>query len=242
MSYIPPNFTSEIPNLFSGLMLEYVNADTITVHSGNLEINATNYILTSNTQITLSGNLRSGETETANTFYYLYAIGGVETYPTFKFSATAPTINRNGISVSSFANIDPTEAWFHPTEGFTWRYIGQVYNNSSSDIITFYKSSPWYWESAWTALGSLGGTQSIPHSFGKIPSKIDLLCSTTSDGALVYVPPRLYNNVVYDGSSTGIEIRGNISNISIPLTIGTANIFYTTSWRTTGYIKVIIKG
>lgn len=232
---------SSSPNLLCGLWQKYVDANTIQIQPGEIEIAGVNCYLNRALNLTLSGNLRTGETESASTYHYLYAIKDTTGRGlTFKFSKTAPTLDRYGNTVASFTDCYFKVSWYHPIEGRTWRYIGQVYNDSSSNIFTFAKCYPGYWESNWTSIPGLG-TQTLNHGFGKIPvtATVDVIFSTSSSG-----DSNLCKGLEYwstNSENFGTRLMNAMSTNTIIANFGEQGAFYMSGWQTSGYYKIVIR-
>lgn len=129
------------PNVIT-TALTYVDANTVQMQPGEIEINGAIMKVTKATNVTLSGNLKSGLTEAASTRYYMYAVRPANgTTPTYVFDTQAPLMDRYGNLAASFDTIDIARAWFHPTLGFMYRYIGYVDNDASSNIKSFNKKA-----------------------------------------------------------------------------------------------------
>lgn len=179
----------------TGMWLKSSGTNNCSVKAGSVVINNVIYSLSTEASLTLSGYLRDGESELANTLYYLYAVGGAGTVPTFKFSSVQPTKNKYGSTVSFSEECEKSEL-YHPIEGLTWRYIGEVYNNSSSNIVAFDKMYPGYWESQWVSNPYLYikdenpgnwyiqtiSTKTFNFGMGVLPTKWKGLYSATNSG------------------------------------------------------------
>ena len=215
-----------------------VDADTIEVQSGDVEINGIVHNVATAKEVTLSGNLRTTESETASTYYYLYAIKSDARVPTYKFSTSKPTLNRFGQTVD-FDETVGENPLYHPIEGTTWRYIGQVYNDASSNILSFSKCKPGYWESTWNAIPA-GTYNVIPHGLSTIPITCDYMCSSSSIGS----DPQISSELFYYGNYYGVSV-----NRKLPSTTSSINTYFSAEgiwydggvWQTTGYYKLTVK-
>lgn len=235
---VKTSLISSDPGKLSGMWQKSIDGNTIEIQPGCLEIASVICHQTTALQITLSGNLRTGETETADTIYYLYAVKGANNSLTYKFSSTAPLLDRYGNTIGSFENCDPTQDWYHPTEGNTWRYIGQVYNLPSGDILGFSKCSVSRWEGAWTAIPSSRSSNLIglSHGFGK--ASFDY----TFRFKKALADTQIYNTYTYsDNISVGACPLGAVNNKGLSALFGVSGVFYdNTAWVNTGYYKLII--
>lgn len=238
---VKSHLISSAPGLLCGMWQKYVDANTIQIQPGEIEIAGVNCYVTKQTNLTLSGNLRSGETEGSSKYYYLYAVKDNNRNVSFKFSSIAPTMDRFGNSVASFNDCDMKQDWYHPGEGNTWRYIGQIYNDASSNILPFDKCKPGYWESSWTSIpGTV--TQTLPHAFGKIPfNTIDLFASTAVTGTNPHKIPSYFVSTSSQGIGAMITYNTALSTTTLTVNFGAGGIFNNGSWQTTGYYKLIIK-
>lgn len=230
------------PNLLT-VSTKYIDANTVQVQPGEVEINGAICQVTQPISVTLSGNLEAGLTEAANTYYYMYAVRGTGRSCSFMFSTTAPLMDRYGNTIASFDLVDQRKAAFHPTKGLNYRFIGQVYNDASSNILTFDKMYPGYWEGSWTAIPGTND-QLLKHGSGKIPipSFVKLLVnsSASSTGAKTAAP-----YFTSGGNGYGVMFDNSLTvtttNIALAIYFGLAGIFQSSSWQTTGYYKLIIK-
>lgn len=224
-------------DLLVGMWFKSVDNDTVQIQPGAIEIGGTVYTQTSVANITLSGNLRAGESEGSSKYYYLYAIAGSPL--TYKFSESAPGKDRFNNNVTFDRLVDFATGLFHSTEGLTWRYIGQVYNNGSSNILAFDKCKPGYWESSWTAISGAGGFVEYSHALGVLPSKhIYLAKLNLADTS--YVFPRPF----YFDASVGYGIAYDtyyLTTTSMYIFLATNGYFYNSAWRNTGYYKLIVQ-
>lgn len=237
--FVKTHLISSSPNLLTGLWSKYVDVNTIQVNPGEIEIAGVNCYLSKATNITFSSNLRSGETESATTYYYLYAIKEGGRNLSFKFSSVAPLMDRYGNTVSSFDDCDFKTSWYHPNEGLTWRYVGIVYNNASSNLVSFDKCYPGYWESVWTSFAQTDTLLNVKCGRIKTLNDLILIGSASSSGTnKAPIPSR-----IIDGSSVyGITQNGaSTTNIAVPVTFGSTGVFNDGSWKTSGYYKVIVK-
>lgn len=97
---------------------EYVDSNTILIKKGSrIGIYNKTIEIFADTQITLSGNLEIGESETPNTGYYIY----LDINGNFYFSTKVP---RNKFNV-----------YYHPSK--YWRCVGFLNNDGSSNIRIF---------------------------------------------------------------------------------------------------------
>ena len=125
------------PNIIT-TAVKYVDANTVEVQPGEVEINGAVCKLSKPKQITLSGNLEAGITEVSGTRFYLYAIrGATGQTPSFVFSTVPPLMDRYGNAVASFVNCDLRKAWFHPNLGPMYRCVGYIDNDTASNISPF---------------------------------------------------------------------------------------------------------
>ena len=228
----------QTPGLIQGMWQKSIDNDTIEINPGSLEIAGVICNQTSKKQITLSGNLRNGETELANTYYYLYAIQGLGRTLSYKFSSIAPLMDRFSNIISSFDDCDSNQSWHHPNEGIAWRYIGQVYNNASSNIVPFDKCYPGYWESSWLTLPGNTNFFNLNHSFGKNKYKnINILAKNNVSEQIVRNVPKVFSDVndVFYGYLilNNTTITSNIKFYERVFTDGT--------WKTAGIYKVIME-
>lgn len=224
---------SSNPNLLT-TWIKSTDSNTIQVQPGEIEINGVICQVSSPVTITLSGNLKSGLTEAASTYYYLYAIKGTGRGVSYVFDTQQPLMDRYGNLLSSFDDCDMTKAWFHPTLGLNYRYIGQVYNDASLNIIQFSKMKPGYWESPWN---SFSGAFSVAHALGKIPKNINTLFSSSSTGSPTFKARTYYYATNTYGSCPG----DSISNTSVPFLVGAGGgIFNGSTWSTSGYYKCVL--
>jgi microcystin-dependent protein len=220
----------------TGMWLKSTGGNNCTVKPGSVAINNVIYSLSTEQSLTLSGYLRGGEAESPSKIYYLYAIGASGSVPTFQFSATKPTWNKYGTTVSFEEECNRSEL-YHPAEGLTWRYIGEVYNNSSSNIVAFDKMYPGYWESNWSLnpfwhiqLGTSLTNYNWTFDYSKV------LGSQINHG-LGIVP--IYSNIVWSRTNTTPHDRIiNLGNICMSYTLTTEYItteFQSYSVSTTAY-------
>lgn len=236
---------SSSPNLIT-TWIKSIDNDTIQIQPGEIEISGAICNISIPTSITLSGNLMTGLTETTSTYYYLYAIRGSGRDLTYVFDTVAPTMDRYGNIVSSFQDCDFSKGWFHPTYGINYRFIGQVYNNASSNILAFDKMKPGYWESGWTSLPTTESWVSLSHAFGKPPTGKDIKLigssTTSSSGARTITSIYYTYTTVNNGFGVFLDCNPNAISTSNLLYVwfGGAGIFLSTSWQTTGYYKLII--
>lgn len=233
------HLVSQNPDLLRGLWQKSVDANTIEVQPGRVDIFGTICSLTKAKQVTLSGNLRSGESEASSTYYYLYAIKEAGRTCSFKFSSVAPTMDVFGNVVSSFEDCDMSQAWYHPNE-VGWRYVGQVYNDSSGNILGFDKCKPGYWESQWRAFDASSGSDndlfSIPFLGHTMDAKLLASKDSPSTGNYTF-EPYYFDGTIYRGARTRIE---GSSTVDVVIVGGGKNFFDGTSWQTTGYYKLIL--
>lgn len=223
------------PDMLRGMSLAYNNNSSVTINPGCIEIDGSIYYLSSSTTASLVDDMRSGESESASTYYYLYAIAGSSL--TFGFSATAPTEDRFGNSVSGIDDTDTSQGWYHPTEGSDWRWIGQVYNKSNSNISHFTKCTPSVWIGWWVSIGT--STTSLSHGMSALPKNLSAFFSSNSNGS----SPVHRLDWCWSGSDQyGCRLghNGVITSTSIPVLMGNNGIFHNGSWRTSGYIQLVL--
>lgn len=246
----------------TGMWLKSTGGNNCTVKAGSVVINNVVFNLTTDGAITLTGNMRDGELELASTVYYLYAVGVSGTVPTFKFSTSQPTKNKYGTTVS-FAEECGRSELYHPTEGLTWRYIGEVYNNSSSNILAFDKMYPGYWESGWItnpytyytygAYHYLNlSTATLNHGLAVLPNKTNFLyAKTNSSPTTIYPWQAMVAFESYYDTTTVYDCWGDICHTinSQTITIVTSrkggyttssyaqNPYYSTLLLSTSYVR-----
>lgn len=240
------------PGLLNGLWQKSIDNNTVEIQPGCVEIGGIIYYQQTPAQITLSGNLRTGETEQPSTYYYLYTIMSNSGTLFYGFSSVQPTMNQFGTTGIDFESADPNTPLYHPLEGLSWRYIGQVYNDASSNIVPFDKVKPGYWESSWTPLQPFGIpipgvlAQFLNHGLAKIPNTMHMLCSQASDGSNPAIPPSFYwDKNCYIGFHPrnhphDLQDGGVLSKTLMPVAYGAKGIYYDTAWRTSGYYKLIL--
>jgi len=236
---VKTHLVCQTPGLLQGMWQKSIDANTVEIQPGSIEIKGIVHNQGSKKQITLSGNLRTGETEAANTYYYLYAVSSIGRTISYKFSSIAPTMDRFGNLVSSFEECDPNQSWHHRNEGITWRWIGQVYNNSFSDILGFDKCSTKYWEGKWTSINWTSNSRNtISHGYGKIPINREIAYSETGTGA-----PINTNHSYHEGFGINLTNPTPFTNSVFYIGTGVTNYWANSAgvWVTTGYYKAIIK-
>ena len=238
------------PNLCT-LWSKSVDNDTIEVQPGEVEINGAILRNSKPKQVTLSGNLEAGIAEAANTVFYLYAVRTIgNAQPSFMFSTVAPLMDRYGNMVASFEDYDADKAWFHPTLGPNYRWVGQVLNKSDSNILAFDKCKPGLWESPWNAMPTYGVWGNIGHGFGRKPVNLDVMfkrysgdTSFTGFMGVYYNGTTSYGAFLGNNSSTGAPARTDRS-VSVYLMPNGAFIDNNTpyNWVTSGgFYKLTIK-
>ncbi|MHB8068783.1 MAG: hypothetical protein ACYDIC_12900 [Desulfobaccales bacterium] len=238
MAVVVPAYST--PGLLSGLWQKSINSSTIEIQPGDIEIGGIIYYQGTPAQITLSGNLRAGETVQANTYYYLYAVMTNSGTLSYEFSSVQPTMNQFGTTGIDFESADPNTPLYHPIEGLSWRYIGQVYTDASSNILPFDKVKPGYWESSWTPIPGVQ-THILGHGLAKFPKTVHMVCSQSANGSNPAIPPSLY--WVGSGDFVGFQQYGGVlTQTSIPIYFGTYGIYWgvDNGWHTSGYYKLIL--
>lgn len=103
--------------------IEYISSTKILLKTKALSINAVTHSLFTERgyEIDMSTHMESGVSETAGTYYYIYASDNLQFY----FSNKRPRRNDKRLGA------------YHPYK--YWRYIGQVYNDLDSNISNFVK-------------------------------------------------------------------------------------------------------
>ncbi|MEW5774499.1 MAG: hypothetical protein AB1916_13340 [Thermodesulfobacteriota bacterium] len=225
------------PDFMAGLWQKWVDGNTIQVYPGSLSVSGAMLSLMSAANCTLSGNLRTGESEAANRYYYLYVVN-VNCSPIFKFSELAPARdvwgNVSGIEDGAGVGV----GLYHPVEN-GWRYIGQVYNDASGSIMPFAKCYPGYWESEWTFFNTTGGVY-ISHALGALPKKSMMLFkSSLGDSSFVMTPYGSPGLSPTFGSSPR-QWGGQASNTQIGWQFMDYVFDWGGTWRTSGYYKLIL--
>ena len=231
---VKTHLISNNPGLLKGMWQKSIDADTIEVQPGQIEIGATVCHQTKPVQVSLSGSLRTGEIEQNDTLYFLYAVRGSGRSLSYKFSSTAPLMDRYGNQVASFEDCDVDQDWYHPIEGHTWRYIGQVNNLASGDIAAFDKCKPGYFESPWVYATAMH-TVTIPIAVMSKKYKETILGS--SDLIKIHTVPA--QDKLNNGEARGYHIYERKLN-EIDVSFQTYMFNNGVSWRTTGYVKVTL--
>ena len=187
-------------------------------------------------QVSLSGNLRTGETELNDTLYFLYAVRGFGMSLSYKFSDQPPLMDRYGNQVASFDDCDVDQDWYHPIEGHTWRYIGQIFNDSESNIVPFDKCKSGYWESNMRPISINYNTEL--HAFGKA------LYNKSFKFSAIENPTTYLQHVTYFNAASGYGSQiYNSSGTNLVIWGGPSGIFYDSLipiWYTTGFMKFIL--
>jgi len=223
---------------------KYIDANTVQVQPGEIEINGAIMKVTKAKNVTLSGNLRAGLTEAANTIYYMYAVRPESgNAPTFMFDTQAPLMDRYGNLVASFDDCTAARAWFHPTLGTGVRWIGQVRNDASSNILPYDKCMPGLWESA-PAVIPAAGDFNVAHGFGRTKFNPRIVASEAISGAL-YECTGLY---YYETESYGvllstIAVSGYAPKLANSLSMRVSPYMYRNvagTWVKSGYYKLIL--
>lgn len=232
------------PNLCT-LSLKYVDANTVQVQPGEVEINGAVMRVSRPTDVTLSGNLRSGLTEAANTVYYMYAVRGPQgSVPTLMFDTQPPLMDRYGNIAASFEDCNSEKAWMHPMLGNMYRWVGQVLNDASSNILAFTKCAPGLWEGAWAPTPASGAAYAVPHAFGKSSFKPRVaMKSALSDAADNECPTYFSVSDVSYGAHIGSygTVGAPAKTTSAMSLLFATNMFFRDgAWRTSGYYKLIL--
>lgn len=219
------------PGLLNGMRLKSIDGDTVEVGAGEIEINGSICTNKKPISVTLSGNLRASETESADTYYYLYAVKGTGQSITFSFSAVKPMIDRYGNAVE-FEGDD----LYHPEEGRTWRYVGQVWNNSNGDILQFEKCYPGYWEGTYEAF-TANSLMTFSHGLGRLALRPRLLFKTSIEDDSTYIMSDFFSTT----ESRGVFWRDEVTETAISAFFGDEPFGTAAGFQTTGYCKLIVK-
>lgn len=228
------------PNL-NTLWHKYVDANTVEVQPGEIEINGAIMKVSKAKQVTLSANLKSGLTEAASTLYYMYAVRTPgKTDVTYMFDTQAPLMDRYGNIMASMDVCDTSKAWMHPTLGPNYRWCGQILNDVNSNVLVHDKARPGYFEGPWFSFSTNADIwpYNLGIAVGATPKNSVLLGSTSATGSNPLVVPAWSANGNSHYGVCFISLTSALAKIALGITNG--GVFNAGSgWVQSGYLKII---